>query len=530
MGPHETDALWAFAADALEAEDKARVVAHVASCEECARKLTQVRQAQALLHTVRAEVPAVRWAETDERIQSAAARRLTGMERKPLWPWAFAAVGVMAALLALVVLRPSAPGPEQSAPVAVREEPSAPVAPAPREELAAREPSPAPVEPSPAPVAVATRVESAAGAWIREANAPERSLQAGTQLRSGSSVRTRAKSDALLRLPDESRVRLSPNSEVTLARTEAKDVQLTVTRGRLAVEASHVAREGFTVEAAGVRASVVGTVFSVECTERGAVVAVLEGKVRVETEGQPVRFVGAGERLEVRAGQPAPKARPLSAQDRRAFQELKAPPAEASSSPRPSPVPGSAAASRGVAPALVPESPASAPPPQETAPAEPASSAPVKSPSAVAGTALPGEEAAGSEIAPYPVPTSPEPLESMVVAPSTSAPEATSRTGSPAPWTPPEPGGSEPDAADARFLWHAREQLAARTCESFLVGLAELAERSRVREFREQARYLRARCFEERLAKAEAEAEYRRYLREFPKGRYVKEARAALLP
>jgi hypothetical protein len=87
-----------------------------------------------------------------------------------------------------------------------------------------------------------------------------------------------------------------------------------------------------------------------------------------------------------------------------------------------------------------------------------------------------------------------------------------------------------PGTADARFLWHAREQLSARTCESFLVGLEEIAERSKVREFREHARYLRARCFEARLAAAEAAAEYQRYLREFPKGRYVREAKAALLP
>ena len=62
------------------------------------------------------------------------------------------------------------------------------------------------------------------------------------------------------------------------------------------------------------------------------------------------------------------------------------------------------------------------------------------------------------------------------------------------------------------------------------MGLAEIAERSKVRDFREQARYLRARCFEERLSPAEAQAEYRRHLREFPKGRYVREAKAALLP
>ena len=118
-------------------------------------------------------------------------------------------------------------------------------------------------------------------------------------------------------------------------------------------------------------------------------------------------------------------------------------------------------------------------------------------------------EALGPEFAPSPAPTGSESQSS---------------------WSPPEPGAPLQNTADARFLWHAREQLHATTCESFQAGLAEIAERSKVREFREQARYLRARCFEERLSPAEAQAEYQRYLREFPKGRYVREAKAALLP
>jgi len=356
---------------------------------------------------------------------------------------------------------------------------------------------------------IATRVESASGAWIQEPDAPERSLAAGAQLHSGASIRTRAKSNALLRLPDASRVRVSPDSEVTLARTEEQDVHLTLTRGRVAVQASHVERKGFTVEAVGVRASVVGTVFSVECTEHGAVVAVLEGKVRVESEGQQPRFVTAGERLEVRSGKQAPKPRALSAQDRRAFQELGLPSAESSPAPRPTVGSGAPTATPEPTPTVATTAPAVEP---EPAPAQ------EETPTPVAATPPSSEEESGPEFAPHPVPTSPEPTEPGVLA--TAQPE----------WAPPAPGGLVPGASDARFLWQAREQLSPRTCESFLVGLEEIAERSKVREFREHARYLRARCFEERLAATEAAAEYRRYLREFPKGRYVREAKAALLP
>jgi hypothetical protein len=535
MARHETEALWAFASGELEAEAQARVADHVAGCEVCATKLEQVRQSQALLSTAREEVPQVRWAQVDERLQSAAARKLARLERRPRWPWALVATGALAAVLAFVVLRPSAPEGPSETPVAVH---TPPTPEAPRQEppvpMVARQEPPAPVAPAvreePAPVAapaIATRVESATGAWIRDSKARERLLQPGTQLQAGASVRTRAKSNALLQLPDASRVRLSPNSEVTLASTAAEDVQITVKRGRLAVRASHAARKGFIVEAAGVRASVVGTVFSVERTARGAVVAVLEGKVQVESKGQLPRLVTAGQRVEVIAGKRTPSARALSAQDRQAFQDLGPAPA-----PAPRPVSGgSTSVTREPRPGLATAAAPSEPTPNApaaTEPPAPASSAPEKSPDPVASAPTEVEES-GSEFAPYPVPR-PEPSGTVVAAPAPTAPEANQGFVPQSPWEPPEAGAEQPGSTDARFLWSAREQLSATTCESFLVGLAEIAERSTVREFREQARYLRARCFEERLAPAEARAEYERYLREFPRGRYSREAKAALLP
>ncbi|MFP2912755.1 tetratricopeptide repeat protein [Pyxidicoccus sp. 3LFB2] len=84
--------------------------------------------------------------------------------------------------------------------------------------------------------------------------------------------------------------------------------------------------------------------------------------------------------------------------------------------------------------------------------------------------------------------------------------------------------------ADERFLGYARMQLSARKCESFLVGLEEIAQRSPRESHREQARYLRARCFEEKLQSKAAQGEYRQYLNEFPRGRYAREANTALLP
>ncbi|KFE60652.1 FecR domain-containing protein [Hyalangium minutum] len=474
MVRHETESLWAFAAEELGAEEQARVAEHVAGCQTCARKLEEVRQAQALLRTVQEDAPEVRWAEVDERVQSAAARKLARLERQPRWPWALATVGALAAVLAFVVLRPVTSTPLPSAPVAVREEHPTPI----KEVAPIKE-----AAPSPTPV-IATRAENVSGARIREADAQERALVAGELLRQGSWVRTPAKANALLRLPDASRARLAPGSEVRLTRVEPERVSLFVQRGQLAVQASHATREDFVVEAeGGVRTWVVGTVFSVESASESAVVTVLEGKVRVEIPGQPQQFVSAGERLEVNTARRTLKRRALSAKERQAFQELGVPSQEAAATPRPTP---------------------------EKTPSEGALSDNRPAPMATAPSG--SSEAPDSEPAPSSAPASPEPEEPGVQ------------------WVPPEPGTPTQSTADARFLWHAREQLHAKTCESFLVGLEEIAERSKVRDFREQARYLRARCFEERLSPSEAQAEYQRYLREFPKGRYVREAKAALLP
>jgi hypothetical protein len=180
-----------------------------------------------------------------------------------------------------------------------------------------------------------------------------------------------------------------------------------------------------------------------------------------------------------------------------------------------------------MATAAAPSEPTSNAPPA-TEPPAPVSGTPEKAPDPVA--TVPTEEGeSGSEFAPYPVPR-PEPAGKVVLAPEPAAPATSEDFVPQSPWEPPQPGVEQPGTTDARFLWNAREQLSATTCESFLVGLAEIAERSTVREFREQARYLRARCFEERLAREEARAEYQHYLREFPRGRYAREAKAALLP
>ncbi|MFP2963188.1 tetratricopeptide repeat protein, partial [Myxococcus sp. 1LA] len=151
-------------------------------------------------------------------------------------------------------------------------------------------------------------------------------------------------------------------------------------------------------------------------------------------------------------------------------------------------------------------------------------------PVAAAGnTAAPAPGDPSQEFAPYPVPS--------VNVPTPAAP-------TPAPQSPPDavakqaPQKREPlipmalvsRDADERFLGYARLQVNSRKCENFLVGLDEIAQRSPRAAHREQARYLRARCFEEKLESHRARDEYRQYLNDFPRGRYAKEAKTGLLP
>src|SRR3712207_7417613 len=68
-----------------------------------------------------------------------------------------------------------------------------------------------------------TLFRSATDAWGVEGEDSRQALQPGTRLRAGARVRTPAKASALLRLPDASRVAVSPDSEVVLSRAAAED-------------------------------------------------------------------------------------------------------------------------------------------------------------------------------------------------------------------------------------------------------------------------------------------------------------------
>ncbi|RKH42832.1 VgrG protein, partial [Corallococcus sp. AB050B] len=533
MAGHETESLWALASGELDASGKARVEAHLTECPACAADWKRVVEARALLHTARSVEPQVRWEATGAKLKAAAAKRMAVPERRFASPWALTLAAACA--IALVVWLGGTRwrnGATQAPESAVA---SAPVSPSKQDAV-----RPPPVTEKQERVATraestaTTEAERASGAVLREATGQEHALAAGMRLRSGMAVRTPPKASAVLRLPDESRVRLSAGSDVVLARAEPDAVHLTVQQGRLSVSASHAKREAFLVESAGLRVSVVGTVFSVERTAAGASVAVLEGRVRVDADGQPPRFVDAGQHVELTGTGEAMTPRALSSGDRQAFRDLRAAepgavvasvvPAKKSPSVVTSPTPPVEHNAEPPAQAVAQATP------EAPAPEAPPHAANTEIPRAVA--AVPRESTPPDEFVPFPG----APAGSLASsAPTPGAVQAPSQ----APVPPAEPrkrktlgglvpGGLLSDDSDERFLGYAKVQTAGNTCGQFLVGLGEIAAASPLAGHREQARILRGRCFNRQHQPADAEDEFRQYLREFPNGRYATEARIAL--
>jgi hypothetical protein len=92
--------------------------------------------------------------------------------------------------------------------------------------------------------------------------------------------------------------------------------------------------------------------------------------------------------------------------------------------------------------------------------------------------------------------------------------------------------GSKPLARDLEslFMEHAEAALGQGTCERFQVGLEDIAQDTQRTPRTELARVFRARCFALELRPRQAINEYRKYLEEYPRGRFVEEARDAVGP
>src|SRR5262249_13932139 len=78
------------------------------------------------------------------------------------------------------------------------------------------------------------------------------------------------------------------------------------------------------------------------------------------------------------------------------------------------------------------------------------------------------------------------------------------------------------------FIQRAERSLNHGTCERFLLGLDEVAADPKRGPRAEKARILRARCFDSLMKTKETEQEYRKYVREYPVGTFMDEARAVI--
>ena len=91
-----------------------------------------------------------------------------------------------------------------------------------------------------------------------------------------------------------------------------------------------------------------------------------------------------------------------------------------------------------------------------------------------------------------------------------------------------KPPQSRPTTSDFEVLDQAREAIAAHRCLQWQPRLRELAGQQPRNLKTEAARVLSARCLVFELHTAEGAQTYQRYLEEYPAGRFVDEARAAL--
>jgi hypothetical protein len=419
--------LWAYLESELGANARAEIEPHVGSCELCARALDRVLVSRTVVRAVAAASPTVEWRAVDLGLRAAATARIA---RRWPWPEALAVVSA-AAVFGLVWLL----GQPRRAEIAI---------------------------------------EAVSGAGFVRASGDHESIEAalvaGSTLRAGAILATGEAGSALVRLPDASRASFGARTRAIFARASRDEIEIHLVTGSVAIDASHVERSEFVVDAGSARVHVVGTAFRVGREQEEVAVAVARGRVRVDAEGRAPTFVDAGQRLVTGAGGVALAEAPLTVADEEAFALLGVEPER--------PRVGNATADGEAA----------------NAPATDAVERPrttdvrkrKQSPTRRRGSALVPPSAERARESGFPI------------------------------------------TGEGLFLQRAKESLETGTCPRYLAGLAEVVEWSPDATAREVAHILRARCYDVQRLRVQAKLEYRRYLEQYPFGRFTAEAARAL--
>lgn len=500
MSKHDTARLWALAADKLPPDEAAWAEHHVSECADCSDVLEGVRSARVALTATTRSAPVVHW----ERVDTAVSAAIAAKALKPSFGFKLALAGVPALVAAALVAAVLWPRP----PAQALEAPQGAVAQAPQ------------------PASEVTGVLRAEGLLLV---GPETSvLKSGGALAHGDVVRTALAGRGFLALPDKSVVRLGGATQVALTRTAADDIALTLEQGRLAVHAAHVKRRGFVVHTQGLAVRVVGTTFSVSTTREGVEVAVSEGRVLVEPPRGETMVVEPGQRVRFDTQKWKSSQGPLSPSQQQELSEVLAvAPMEPAATPA-QPLAGLVVPERAAPAALKPlRVKVSVPAAGDAAATPKVQVVAAQAPRPV----LPPE--ASPALPPAPLPAAPlpppPPLEPAVAQDSEwnalPAPPPPVDVG-PGPMVAPRQSAVElPDDLELLFLQRAQRAYEGGQCERYLLGLEELASDSRPNAGRsEQARVLRARCFDALGRSDKAQEEYRRYLRDYAAGRYAAEA------
>ncbi|PZR05548.1 MAG: hypothetical protein DI536_32030 [Archangium gephyra] len=533
--------LWSFATKELELGEHRFIQSHLDDCPECVEQLAAIQVAQEALELARAATPKVAWLKVDERIGAMVEKRLARQARRPMFVrLAFVGAFSMAAAIALFFF----------------------------------------TRPQPAEVELVPPVASVPEAWARVDRAEGLSLVNGggeivdgTELRGGDVLRTSMVGRAFVHLPDMSHVRVGGGSQVTLTRSDADDVALTLERGMVAVRASHQPRKDFVIHTGGVSVHVVGTVFGVTNDADAVEVSVTEGKVRVELPNGEQLFVEPGQRLrfdshtqKVKRLKVTPAAsRELNeiaaVADATASVEQRAMVPAAGGTPSSPPMivaqgtprtlPRISAAESRARQVTAPTSLAS----EELAPLpklaeQPKTEVVIEAPPDVWPTLGGGEVIRGvpprrDEVEPVSQPTewavAPTPVvqeDEWAELPVKSIARLNEEEPQAVVVEAPKPVVQKAEAAvtskpmatdlEAIFMQRADDSLSKGNCDRFLLGLEDIAQDGQRNGRSEFARVLRARCFDSQMRPRQAMNEYRKYVDEYPRGAHLAEAQRAL--